>query len=390
MRSVAIVTTSRADFGIYIPIVKELEKSKILNYFFIVTGSHLSPNYGYTIREIEKEKFKIGEKGEILLSSDTPSSTVKSMALALIFFADVFTRRKIDLLLVLGDRFEMHSAALAALPFNIPVAHIHGGELTYGAIDDSLRHSITKLSHLHFVATEEYRKRVIQLGENPENVIVSGAPSLDNLNFVKILSKKEIEKKLDIALEANFFIATLHPETVGGESNEKNAKILFDALEEFDYQVVVTAPNADPQNSEIRKVIYDFAHNNRKIKVFENLGTQLYFSLMNYASAMVGNSSSGILEAASFNLPVVNIGDRQKGRTRNKNIIDCPFDKRKIVDALKKATGKKFKDSIKDCKNIYVKGNASKIIVKNLEKYLSRGVNVRKEFYDLKVGDKVK
>ncbi|MFB3850644.1 MAG: UDP-N-acetylglucosamine 2-epimerase [Acidobacteriota bacterium] len=382
MKTVAIVTTSRADFGIYMPIVKELEKSKILNYFFIVTGSHLSPNYGYTIREIEKEKVKIGEKGEILLSSDTPSSTVKSMALALNFFSDVFSRRKIDLLLVLGDRFEMHSAALAALPFNIPVAHIHGGELTYGAIDDALRHSITKLSHLHFVATEEYRRRVIQLGENPENVIVSGAPSLDNLKFIKILSRKEIEKKLNVALGENFILVTLHPETLGGVSNGKNAEILFNALEEFDCQKIVTAPNADPKNSEIRRVIFNAAKKSSRIKVFENLGTQMYFSLMSYASAMVGNSSSGIIEAASFKLPVVNIGDRQKGRTRNKNVIDCPFDKIKIIDSLKKAMGKEFKESIKDCGNKYYKVASSKLIFRHIEKYLQKVADTKKIFYD--------
>jgi len=390
MKTVAIVTTSRADFGIYIPIVKELQKSKFLNYFFIVTGSHLSPIHGYTISEIEKEKFKIEEKGEVLLLSDTPSSTVKSMSLALNFFADIFSRRKIDLLLVLGDRFEMHSAALAALPFNIPVAHIHGGELTFGAIDDSLRHSITKLSHFHFVATEEYRRRVIQLGENPNNVVVSGAPSLDNLKDVKILSRKEIEKKLKVCLEDNFILVTLHPETVGRVSNRKNAEILFDSLVECNFQAIVTMPNADPQNSEIRSVIYDAAKKNNRIKVFENLGTQMYFSLISYASAMVGNSSSGIIEAASFKLPVVNIGDRQKGRARNKNVIDCPFDKRKIVDSLNKAMGEEFRESIKDCKNIYEKGNASRIIVKNLEKYLLKNSNTMKTFYDLKSGEEAK
>ncbi|MCX7830746.1 MAG: UDP-N-acetylglucosamine 2-epimerase, partial [Acidobacteria bacterium] len=313
----------------------------------------------------------------------TANATVKSMALALNFFSDIFSRRKIDLILVLGDRFEMHSAALAALPFNIPVAHIHGGELTYGAIDDSLRHSITKLSHLHFVATEEYRKRVIQLGENPTNVIVSGAPSLDNLKKIKIFTLEELEQRLNTSLK-KFFLVTLHPETIGKVDNKKNATVMFEALKEWDYQLVVTFPNADAKNIEIREVIEKYAKENEKIKPFDNLGTQTYFSLMNYASAMVGNSSSGVIEAMSFKLPVVNIGERQKGRARNANVIDCPFDKKKITYSLKVALSDNFREKIKKSTNIYYKENSSKIIVDALEKFMNKKVSTMKTFYDIK------
>ncbi len=388
LKTIGLVTTSRADFGIYLPVARELKKSNKIKFFFIVTGSHLSALYGLTIREIEKEKFKIMEKGEILLAADSPSSTVKSMALALNFFAEVFSRRKIDLLFVLGDRFEMHAAALAALPFNIPVAHIHGGELTYGAIDDSLRHSITKLSHLHFVSTGEYRNRVIQLGENPENVIISGAPSLDNLKEIKILSKSEIEKKLNINLKKRFFLVTLHPETVGKVDNRKNAQTMFKALREFDVQLIVTLPNADPGNSEIREVILSEVKSNKNLIFFENLGTQNYFSLMSLAEAVIGNSSSGIIESASFKLPAINIGKRQEGRVRNTNVIDCDFGEQQIVDSVNFATSSEFKEKLKNCKNIYGDGNAAKIIVKFIESRLEKGIKTQKAFYDLK-GDKI-
>lgn len=388
MKTIGLVTTSRADFGIYLPVARELKKSNKIKFFFIVTGSHLSALYGLTIREIEKEKFKIMEKGEILLAADSPSSTVKSMALALNFFAEVFSRRKIDLLFVLGDRFEMHAAALAALPFNIPVAHIHGGELTYGAIDDSLRHSITKLSHLHFVSTGEYRNRVIQLGENPENVIISGAPSLDNLKEIKILSKSEIEKKLNINLKKRFFLVTLHPETVGKVDNRKNAQTMFKALREFDVQLIVTLPNADPGNSEIREVILSEVKRNKNLIFFENLGTQNYFSLMSLAEAVIGNSSSGIIESASFKLPAINIGKRQEGRVRNTNVIDCDFGEQQIVNSVNFATSSEFKEKLKNCKNIYGDGNAAKIIVRFIESRLEKGIKTQKAFYDLK-GDKI-
>jgi UDP-hydrolysing UDP-N-acetyl-D-glucosamine 2-epimerase len=382
-KTVAIVTTSRADFGIYRPIIKEIEKSNKIDYFLIVTGTHLSKTHGYTVDEIVKENFKIGETGEIILTSDSYRATAKSMALALLFFADVYERRRPDMVLVLGDRFEMHSAALAALPFKIKVAHIHGGEVTKGAMDDSLRHSITKLSYLHFVSTREYKRRVIQLGEEPRRVFVTGAPSLDNLKSIKLLTKNEVEKVLNIKIEKPIFLLTLHPETATDVSNKKSAYLVVEALKHFKGTIIATMPNADPGGIEIREVFEKESKINKNFHCVENLGNKLYFSLMKIADAMVGNSSSGILESPSFKLPVVNIGDRQKGRLRNKNVIDCPFSKRKIVEAIKKATSEKFKNEIRKVKNIYGNGDASHKIVKVIEKVID--INYQpKRFYDLK------
>ncbi len=383
-KSVAIVTTSRADFGIYRPIIKEIDKSEKVDYFLVVTGTHLSKAHGNSKNEIVKENFKIGEESEIILTSDSYRATVKSMALALLFFADVYERRKPDMVLVLGDRFEMHSAALAALPFKIKVAHIHGGEVTEGAMDDSLRHSITKLSCIHFVSTKEYRRRVIQLGEEPERVFLTGAPSLDNLKTVKFLTKNEIENALNMKIEKPFFLLTLHPETATNVSNKKNAMVVIKALRHFEGHVIATMPNADPGGLEIREVFEKESEVNKNFHCFENLGTRLYFSLMKIADAMVGNSSSGILEAQSFKLPVVNIGDRQKGRLRNKNVMDCPFSEIKIVEAIKRATSEEFKSEIRKAKNIYGNGDASHKIVKVIEKVID--INYQpKRFYDLKL-----
>lgn len=382
MKNIAVITTSRSDFGIYRPILKRIEKSKKLNYFLVVSGTHLSHLHGYTVSEIEKEGFVIGEKGEVILTSDSEESIVKSMALSLLFFADVYKRRKPDIVMVLGDRFEMHQAALAALPFNIMVAHIHGGELSFGAIDDSLRHSITKLSHIHFVSTEEYKKRVVQLGEKPENVVVCGAPSLDNLKHIKLLTKNELKRELGINLDKGFILVTLHPETRGKVDNKRNAEILFESLREFDFIKIVSLPNADSGGLAIRSVIEEFKLKDKNVFVFENLGTKLYFSLMKYALAMIGNSSSGIIESATFKLPVVNVGDRQKGRARNLNVIDCDFEENAIKESIKTALSKPFLEKIAKIKNIYGDGNASERIVTFLEK-VDLG-KVKKEFYDLR------
>lgn len=363
MKTIGIVTTSRADFGLYRPVIKELEKRKGIDYFLIVSGSHMSPRHGMTIREIECEGFKILEKGSIFTRSDSPEATVKAMGKALGFYAGAIARRNPDILMVLGDRIEMFCAALAALPFNIPVAHIHGGEITEGAIDDSLRHAMTKLSHIHFTATEEYRNRVIQLGEDPDRVFVSGAPSLDNLKNEKLLSMRDLASETGIDPSEPFILATLHPETAGNVSNRKMALEFFGALEDCGMKAVITMPNADTGGNEIRSVIREKSSANPAFALFENLGTRLYFSMMKYARVMAGNSSSGIIEAASFELPVVNVGDRQKGRTRSLNVIDTPCKRRAIVESIRKACSTSFQNNLKNMKNPYGEGEAARIIV---------------------------
>ncbi|HQO19646.1 MAG TPA: UDP-N-acetylglucosamine 2-epimerase [Acidobacteriota bacterium] len=383
MRKIGIVTTSRADFGLYRPIIREIEKKRSLDYFLIVTGSHMSKKYGFTLTDIENEGFRIAERGRIFSYSDTAESTAKSMAKSIGFYAGAFVRQKPDLLMVLGDRFEMFCASLAALPFNIPVAHIHGGEVTEGAMDDSLRHAMTKLSHIHFTATEEYRQRVIQLGEDPEMVITSGAPSLDNLKNEKLLAASEIKTATGFDPSEPFILATLHPETVGGVSNSEMALAFFAALEDSGKKVLVTMPNADPGANEIREIIKKITTGNRRFFIFENLGTRLYFSMMKHASAMAGNSSSGIIEAASFGLPVVNVGDRQKGRVRGKNIVDVPPDKKAISVALKKVAHKDFRKSLIGMKNPYGDGESASVIVSALSRPGIDRSLCRKRFHDL-------
>jgi UDP-hydrolysing UDP-N-acetyl-D-glucosamine 2-epimerase len=385
MKTIGIVTTSRADYGLYKPIIREIEKRKDFKYLLIVTGTHLSRMHGYTLDEILKDGFKISEQGEILLSSDSCAATVKSMGLALDFYAGVYERNRLDILMVLGDRFEMFCAALAALPFNIPIAHIHGGEVTEGAFDDNLRHSMTKLSHLHFVATEEYKRRVIQLGEDPDNVFVCGAPSLDNLKTMPSMTRVNLEKNLNLDLKKPYVIVTLHPETIGRVSNSKLAECFLNVCAEKDIDFIVTMPNADPGGNEIRTIIKKTAEQNDKFHVFENLGTRAYFSLMKYASAMAGNSSSGIIEAASFRLPVVNVGNRQKGRVRGINVIDCGFKDEEIHKALGRSLDHDFRLGLKSMKNPYWNGGASNIIVKRLSMAFPGNDLIRKKFYDFKV-----
>jgi UDP-hydrolysing UDP-N-acetyl-D-glucosamine 2-epimerase len=349
-----------------------------------VTGMHLSPDFGRTVESIEKDGFEIQEKVEMLLASDTPEGVAKSMGLGTLGFAQAFSRWKPDFLVVLGDRFEMYAAVVAALPFKIPIAHIHGGELTEGGIDEALRHSITKMSHLHFVATEEYSRRVIQMGEEPWRVIISGAPSLDNLKEFVPLSPAELEARVGMALpERGFLLVTFHPVTLEFERAGEQIDNLLAALAMIDMPVVFTHPNADTAGREVKNRIREFVDKTPSARALENLGTRGYFSLMARAGAMVGNSSSGLLEAPSFKLPVVNVGTRQRGRVRAANVIDCDCKKEEIVDSLNRAISHEFRDSIKGLINPYGDSNASEyIFIRLINTPLDEKLIV-KRFFDL-------
>lgn len=368
MRTIGVVTTSRADYGIYLPVLKRLSREPQLDIRLFVTGIHLSPDFGRTVEDIEKDGFAIQEKVEMLLASDTPEGVAKSMGLGTLGFAQAFSRWKPDILVVLGDRFEMHAAVVAALPFIIPVAHIHGGEQTEGAIDEAMRHSITKMSHLHFVATEEYAHRVIQMGEEAWRVIISGAPSLDNLNGFVPLLLAELEARVGMALpERGFLLVTFHPVTSEYERAGEQTDNLLAALASIEMPVVFTLPNADTAGREVRKRIRKFVEKTPSTREVENLGTHGYFSLMARAAAMVGNSSSGLLEAPSFKLPVVNVGTRQLGRVRAANVLDCSYGKKDIVDTLHIALSLKFRTSLVGLVNPYGDGNAADRIVTRLK-----------------------
>ncbi len=368
MRSIGVITGARSDYGIYLPILRRIEEDPELNLHLIVCGMHLSPDFGSTVTEIEHDGFNIGERIEMLLSSDTPEAIAKSMGVGMIGFAQAYSRFRPDLLLVLGDRFEMLAAVASSLPFNIPIAHIHGGESTEGSIDESIRHSITKMSHLHFPSTEIYASRIRQMGEDSWRITVSGAPSLDNLQGFISLSKDEIKSRFNLDLTEPTLLVTFHPATLEFENTQAYIEELLSALEKSGMDIVLTYPNADTYGRLIIQKIQEFVKQYPKAKIAVNLGTTGYFSLMSHTTAMVGNSSSGIIEAASFKLPVVNIGTRQRGRVHGKNVIDVDCERGIIVDAISKATSINFRETLSDLVNPYGEdGHAAERIVTRLK-----------------------
>lgn len=384
---VGVVTVARSDYGIYLPVLRAIQAEPSLRLGLYVSGAHLSPEFGLTVREIEKDGFNIVERVEMLLSSDSAEGISKAMGLGLIGFAQAFARTRPDLLLVLGDRFEMHAAALAALPFRIPIAHLHGGELTEGAIDDALRHSMTKLSHLHFVATADYARRVIQLGEAPARVIVSGAPSLDQLRQTRLLTRNEFAERFHIALPEVFLLVTYHPVTLEYEQTEWQIQQLLAALRQTGLPVLFTMPNADTNGRIIRDYIRQYVaaqvDSPMPAHVVENLGTQGYASAMRMATAMVGNSSSGIAEAPWFKLPVVNIGNRQRGRVRADNIIDTDYSAESIYLGIKLALTLEFQTSLVNMNQPLGDGYAAQKIVKVLLNSVAQPNLYMKLFHDL-------
>lgn len=384
MRTIGVVTTARSDYGIYLPLLRAIQANPELRLQLFVSGMHLSPEFGLTVNMISADGFEIAERVEMLLSSDTPGGIAKSIGLGIIGFAQVYARSRPDILVVLGDRFEMYAAAIAALPFNIPVAHIHGGDVTQGAIDDALRHSMTKLSHLHFVAIETYARRVAQLGEEPWRITVCGEISLDILLTIKFLTKQELKAQYDIPDEPPPLLVTYHPVTLEYEQTEWQINELLAALDKFSLPIVFTMPNADMGNSIIRQKIDEYKQSRSNVWCLENMGTQGYFSLLHVAAAMIGNSSSGIVEAPSFKLPVLNIGSRQEGRIRAANVIDVGYTRKEIINGIEKAISEDFRNTLQGLVSPFGDGQAADRIVDIL-----RGVDLnsrllKKRFIDLK------
>jgi UDP-N-acetylglucosamine 2-epimerase (non-hydrolysing)/GDP/UDP-N,N'-diacetylbacillosamine 2-epimerase (hydrolysing) len=344
---------------------------------------HLSQRFGMTVKAIEADGFEIAERVKMLSNSDDPAAIAKSMARGTAGFAEVYARSRPDILVVLGDRFESHAAALAALPFKIPIAHIHGGELTEGAIDDALRHSMTKLSHLHFAATKEYGRRLVQMGEEPWRVTVSGAPSLDNLASVKRLTIAELKSRFCLCLTPETLLVTFHPATLEYEDAGRQAEELLAALKASGRPVVFTMSNADTGGQVIREHIRRFVLAEPSAQAVENLGTEGYFSVLALCTAMVGNSSSGLLEAPSFGLPVVNVGSRQSGRVRGRNVIDVGCGREEIGAGIRRATDPAFRKSLQDLANPYGDGNAAQRIVAKLAEVPLSGRLLLKHFHDL-------
>ena len=384
MRKICVVTGSRAEFGLMSGIMRAIANDPELQLQVIATNMHLSPEFGMTYHEIERAGFTIDKKVYMLLSADTPNATAKSVGLGFVSFADAYEDLKPDMIMVLGDRFEIIAAVSTALFFKIPVAHLHGGEITEGAYDDCIRHSITKMSHLHFTSTEEYRNRVIQLGEDPKRVFNVGAPGIENIKKVPLLSKEELEDTLDgFKLGDKSLLVTYHPVTLENSTAEGQIKNLLAALEEFpEYHVIFTLPNSDTDGRIIIKLINEFvaAHPDRAT-AYPSLGLKRYLSALKNVNAAVGNSSSGIIEVPSFGIPTLNIGDRQRGRLAAESVVNCGTSKVEILEGLNKILSPDFK--IKDIKNPYEGKNTTTDIVNVLKTYPLEGL-IQKSFYNLR------
>ena len=366
MRTIAAVTGARSDYGLLVPVLRKISSDPDLRLKLFVTGMHLSPDFGLTVRDVERD-FEITERIEMLVASDTPEAISKSVGLGVIGFAQTFARHRPDILLVLGDRFETLAAVTAALPYTIPTAHISGGEATEGAIDDAIRHAITKMSHLHFVSLEEYRRRVIQMGEEPWRVTVSGEPGLDNISATPALSRTEMEERIGMPLEPAPLLVTFHPATLEAGQSDMQAAELLAALDAVAMPMVFTAPNADAEGRVIAERILDFVRYHPRARYITNLGTAAYLSMMRYSAAMVGNSSSGIVEAASFELPVVNLGSRQQGRLCGENVIHAEMKTDTIVAAIRLALSTGFRERLRGLTNPYGDGKAAPRIVEVLK-----------------------
>ncbi len=382
-RKICVITGTRAEYGLLFWLMEGIKKSTKLELQIIATGMHLSPEFGLTYQEIESDGFKIDQKIEMLVSSDSPNGIVKSMGLGMIGFTDALTELKPDLIVVLGDRYEIFTAVSAAMIFRIPVAHLHGGEATEGLIDESIRHSITKMSHLHFVAAKEFRKRVIQLGEQPDNVFLVGGLGIDNIVKLDLLERKNFEKSIDFSLGINNLLITFHPVTLEKNTSEKQMNEILMALNELkNTHLIFTMPNADTDGRIIFKMIEDFVDNHPHAKSFTSLGQLRYLSCIKHVDGVIGNSSSGLTEVPTFKKGTINIGDRQRGRIKAESVIDCKPTTKSISDAIKKLYSSEFQQKLKTVKNPYGSGGASESIVETLEN-ISLKTILKKKFYNM-------
>ncbi|OHE00532.1 MAG: UDP-N-acetyl-D-glucosamine 2-epimerase, UDP-hydrolysing [Sulfurimonas sp. RIFCSPLOWO2_12_36_12] len=384
MKKICVVTGTRAEYGLLYWLMKEIEADKDLELQIIATGMHLSPEFGLTYKEIEKE-FVINKKIEMLLSSDTSVGISKSMGLAQISFAEAFDELKPDILIVLGDRYEIFSAVSAAIIARIPIAHLHGGEATEGLIDEPIRHSITKMSHLHFTATDEYKNRVIQLGEHPSRVFNVGGMGIENIKRLKLLNKEEFEKSIDFKLNKKNILVTFHPVTLENSTAKGQFQELLDAIDELqDTNIIFTKANSDTDGRIINQMIDEYvAKNPHKSVGFTSLGQLRYLSALQFVDAMVGNSSSGLAETPSFKIGTINIGDRQKGRIKANSVIDCEPNKESIKKAFEKIYSKEFQKALKSVQNPYGDGCASLKIIEEIKKADLSNI-LKKSFYDIR------
>lgn len=380
-RKICVVTGTRADYGLLFWIMRELQQSSDFQLQIIATGMHLSPEFGLTYRQIEEDGFQIDAKVEMLLSSDTSVGITKSVGLATIGFADAYDRLKPDIVLLLGDRFEILAAAQAAMLAKTPIAHLSGGDTTEGAFDEAIRHSITKMSHLHFVTNEQSAKRVFQLGENPEYVFDFGSTGVEYIKRVKLLSKKQLEEDLDFKFQETNFLVTFHPTTLDLEKPKIQFQQLLDALDHFKEKagIIITKPNSDTDGRELINMIDQYVLTRPNARAYTSLGQLRYLSAINHVNVVIGNSSSGITEVPSFRKPTVNIGERQKGRLQATSILNCDANCQQIISTIYKALDM-------DCSNVvnpYGQGDTSARIIHVLRSIPDYQALLKKRFYEV-------
>ena len=382
-RKVCVVTGTRAEYGLLRWVMEGIREAPGLELQVIATGMHLSPEFGLTYREIEKDGFFIDRRVEMLLSTDTPEGVAKSMGLGLIGFGEAMHQLQPDLMLVLGDRFEIFAAAAAAMVARTPIAHLHGGEATQGAFDEAIRHSITKMSHLHFVAADEYRKRVIQLGEHPDRVFLVGGLGIDGIKKLTLLDRAALETCLGLELGSKNLLVTFHPVTLENATSQQQMAELLAALAPLeDTHLIFTMPNADTDGRVLFNMIERFVAEHANARAYVSLGQVCYLSCIQHMDGVVGNSSSGLTEVPSFGKGTINIGDRQRGRLKAESVIDCSPDRQSITAALQRFYTSTFQSTLKAVRNPYGEGGASEKIVRVLQSYPVESI-LKKSFHDL-------
>lgn len=380
-RTIGVVTVGRSDFGIYLPVLRRIRNDADLRFRLFVSGAHLSAAHGRTVDEIERQGFEVHQRVQMLLADDSPAAVAQSLGLGVLGFAQAYAAERPDLLLLLGDRYEMFAAASAAVPMRIPLAHIHGGEVTHGAIDEAFRHSISKCSHWHFTSTQEHADRLVRMGEEPWRVTVSGAPALDNLRTLDLPEYDELARELALPAERPLLV-TFHPVTLQFDDVRRQIDELLAALADHAGPIVFTAPNADTYGQIVAEQIRRFVAEHANSRYVENLGVRRYFCFLRHAAAMVGNSSSGIIEAASFELPVVNIGIRQAGRAASRNVLNVADNRLAIAAGLRDALDPDFRRSLVGLRNIYGAGDAAETIVRVVKQTPLDDRLLVKRFYD--------
>lgn len=386
MKNICVVTSTRADYGILKPLIELLSRDKDVNVFLVVTGTHLVADFGMTINEVFEDSYEIDCTIPIYVSGNSAYSINKTISNAITGFSDYFTNKSIDLLVVMGDRYEIAAVCMAAISYHIPIAHLAGGEITEGALDDIYRNIITKMSILHFASCEEYRKRIVQLGENPEKVFNFGDIAIDNIIKEPMISLGKLSESLEFnLLDKPFAVVTYHPVTLENDTSEEQIRELLSSLDEFpNLNFIITKANADAGGEQINKIINKYSKDRSNVKFIDSLGMKRYISAIKQCLVVIGNSSSGILEVPAVGKPTVNIGDRQKGRIMSESIICCKPCKSEIVSAIEKAISPSWQELCKTIKHPWGDGNTSPKILNEIKKYLnSDNKTLKKHFYDI-------